>query len=104
MKQPLLLIIAALMATAIVVLSLVDMGRRNVEYRGWNVEYRAQNVELEQVGEAETNATAGSLSALPEAGSPLSAPPAMLEVSAMMELTPVQLLPLDAGMVNVTRV
>ena len=50
----------------------------------------------------ETNATAGSLSALSEAGSPLGAPPAMLEVSAMTELTPVQLPPLDAGMVNVT--
>ena len=50
----------------------------------------------------EANPTAGSLSALPEAGSPLGAPPAMLATSAMMELTPVQLPPLDAGMVNVT--
>ncbi len=50
----------------------------------------------------EANPTAESLSALPEAGSPLGAPPAMLAMSAMTELTPVQLPPLDAGMVNVT--
>jgi hypothetical protein len=50
----------------------------------------------------EANPTAGNLSALPEAGSPLSAPPAMLATTSMMELTPVQLPPLDAGMVNVT--
>ena len=48
------------------------------------------------------NPTAGSFPTLPEAGSPLGAPPAMLATSAMMKLTPVQLPPLDAGMVNVT--
>ena len=50
----------------------------------------------------EANPTAGNLFALPEASSPLSAPPAMLTTTSMMELTPVQLPPLDAGMVNVT--
>ena len=52
---------------------------------------------------AESNATTESFLTLPEAGSPLVAPPAMLATSAMTELTPVQLPPLDAGMVNVTR-
>ena len=51
---------------------------------------------------AESNATTESFLTLPEAGSPLVAPPAMLATSAMTELTPVQLPPLDAGMVNVT--
>ena len=50
----------------------------------------------------EVNATTESFPTLPEAGSPLVAPPAMLATSAMTELTPVQLPPLDAGMVNVT--
>jgi len=50
----------------------------------------------------EANATVGSLSALPEADAPLNTPPAMLATSAMTELTPMQLPPLDAGMVNVT--
>ncbi len=50
----------------------------------------------------EANITVECLPALPEAGSPLGAPPAMLATSAMTELTPVQLPPLDAGMVNVT--
>ena len=44
----------------------------------------------------------GNFSALPTADSLLNAPPALLATSAMMELTPVQLPPLDAGMVNVT--
>ena len=51
---------------------------------------------------AESNATTESFLTLPEAGSPLVAPPAMLATSTMTELTPVQLPPLDAGMVNVT--
>ena len=50
----------------------------------------------------EANITVECFPALPEAGSPLGAPPAILEASAMTELTPVQLPPLDAGMVNVT--
>ena len=52
----------------------------------------------------EANITVECFPALPEAGSPLGAPPAILEASAMAELTPVQLPPLDAGMVNVTGV
>ena len=52
----------------------------------------------------EVAATTESLSTMPAEGSPLSAPPALLEASAMAELTPVQLPPLDAGMVNVTGV
>ncbi len=52
----------------------------------------------------EVAATTESLSTMPAEGSPLSAPPALLETSAMAELTPVQLPPLDAGMVNVTGV
>ena len=50
----------------------------------------------------EANTTTESFSALLEAGSPLGAPPAMLATSAMTELTPELLPPLDAGMVNVT--
>ncbi len=50
----------------------------------------------------EANITVECLPALTEAGSPLGAPPTILEASAMTELTPVQLPPLDAGMVNVT--
>ena len=50
----------------------------------------------------EAAATTEKLPTLPVAGSPLGAPPALLEASAMAELTPVQLPPLDAGMVNVT--
>ena len=46
----------------------------------------------------------GNFSALPTADSLFNAPPALLATSAMMELTPVQLPPLDAGMVNVTGV
>ncbi len=52
----------------------------------------------------EANITVECFPALPAEGSPLSAPPALLETSAMAELTPVQLPPLDAGMVNVTGV
>ena len=51
---------------------------------------------------AEAAVEAGNLSALPPASAPSGMPPAILEASAMTELTPVQLPPLDAGMVNVT--
>ena len=53
---------------------------------------------------AEAAVEAGNLSALPPASAPSGMPPAILEASAMAELTPVQLPPLDAGMVNVTGV
>ena len=46
----------------------------------------------------------GNFSALPTADSLFNAPPALLATSAMTELTPVQLPPLDAGMMNVTGV
>ncbi len=46
----------------------------------------------------------GNFSALPTADSLFNAPPALLATSSMTELTPVQLPPLDAGMVNVTGV
>ena len=50
----------------------------------------------------EADAVSGSFPTLPEAGSPSVAPPATLPLAAMSELAPVQLPPLDAGMVNVT--
>ena len=51
---------------------------------------------------AEAAAEAGNLPALPPTSALSGMPPAILEVSATAELTPVQLPPLDAGMVNVT--
>ena len=120
MKQYLLTIIAVLAA---IILALFSIETANNQYstrsyrtysynpapNAWNGAGNGMLSVLQEdnTGSAvapltETNPTAGSLSALPEAGSPLSAPPAMLATSAMMELTPVQLPPLDAGMVNVT--
>ena len=120
MKHPLLIIIAVLAA---IILALFSLDTANNQYStrsyrtySYNTAPNAWNgagdrmlsvLQEDNTGSAvapltEANPTAGSLSALPEAGSPLSAPPAMLATSAMMELTPVQLPPLDAGMVNVT--
>ena len=120
MKQHLLTIIAVLAA---IILALFSLDTANNQYStrsyrtySYNPAPNAWNgagdgmlsvLQEDNTGSAvapltESNPTAGSLSALPEAGSPLGAPPAMLATSAMMELTPVQLPPLDAGMVNVT--
>lgn len=120
MKQYLLTIIAVLAA---IILALFSLDTANNQYStrsyrtySYNPAPNAWNgagdgmlsvLQEDNTGSAvaplsEANPTAGSLSALPEAGSPLGAPPAMLATSAMMELTPVQLPPLDAGMVNVT--
>ena len=120
MKQYLLTIIAVLAA---IILALFSFDTANNQYStrsyrtySYNPAPNAWNgagdgmlsvLQEDNTGSAvaplsEANPTAGSLSALPEAGSPLGAPPAMLATSAMMELTPVQLPPLDAGMVNVT--
>ena len=117
MRQYLLAVIAVLAAIILALFSIDTASNQQSarSYRAYNfksgLESRADNQ-----GSALWNDNAGNVCIPPInetvtdngffpltiASSPLSTPPSMLATSAMTELTPVQLPPLDAGMVNVT--
>ena len=119
MKHPLLIIIAVLAA---IILALFSLDTANNQYstrsyrtysynpapNAWN---GAGDGTLSVLQKDNTGSTVALLKEgveaeedcpLPITHSELNTPPAILATSAMTELTPVQLPPLDAGMVNVT--
>ena len=120
MKQYLLAIIAVLVAVILALFSIDKASNQQSarSYRAYSYNsvqntwsgfedetlsvLQEDNTDSVVVPLTEVIAAAESLYTLPAAGSPLSAPPVVLATSAMTELTPVQLPPLDAGMVNVT--
>ena len=119
MKHPLLIIIAVLAA---IILALFSLDTANNQYstRSYrtysynpapNAWSGAGDGTLSLLQKDNTGSTVALLKEgveaeedcpLPITHSELNTPPAMLATSAMTELTPVQLPPLDAGMVNVT--
>ena len=117
MRQYLLAVIAVLAAIILALFSIDTASNQQSarSYRAYNfksgLESRADdqgsalwndnagNVNIPTITETVTD---NGFSPLTITSSPLSTPPAMLATSAMTELTPVQLPPLDAGMVNVT--
>ncbi|MBO7492078.1 MAG: hypothetical protein J6T59_06530, partial [Bacteroidales bacterium] len=121
MKQHLIAIIA-LLAAIILALFSFDKGNSRHSARSYRAySYNAVPVTGSGIGAAQPSQlqevsrenslspmaeplSFGSFPVVPVAESPLNTPPSMLAISAMTELTPVQLPPLDAGMVNVTGV
>lgn len=119
MKQHLLTIIAVLAAIILAMFSIDTASNQQSarSYRVYNYHpdpdtrsgdgnvtsslLRMDNTDNSSLPMVET-ITNESFSPLLISNSPLSTPPAVLATSAMTELTPVQLPPLDAGMVNVT--
>ena len=119
MKQSLLTIIAVLVTITLAMFSIDTAGNRHTSrsYRTYSYHpdpdtrsgdgdvtpslLRMDNTDDSSIPMVET-ITNESISPLMISNSPLGTPPAMLETSAMAELTPSQLPPLDAGMVNVT--
>ena len=119
MKQSLLTIIAVLVAITLAMFSIDTAGYQysSRSYRTYSYHpdpdtrsgdgdetpslLRMDNTDNSSLPMVET-ITNESFPPLMISNSPLGTPPAMLETSAMAELTPSQLPPLDAGMVNVT--
>ena len=119
MKQSLLSIIAVLVAITLAMFSIDTAGYQysSRSYRTYSYHpdpdtrsgdgdetpslLRMDNTDNSSLPMVET-ITNESFPPLMISNSPLGTPPAMLETSAMAELTPSQLPPLDAGMVNVT--
>ena len=117
MRQYLLAVIAVLAAIILALFSIDTASNQQSarSYRAYNFKSGLESRAGDQ-GSALWNDNAGNVniptitetvtdngfSPLTITGSPLNTPPAMLATSAMTELTPVQLPPLDAGMVNVT--